>query len=283
VTRQAKLAELLLGIEGLALLRGAIAGSDADAAVRMAEIRELAAGSDARLAEAVAFPERSVERGYAAWSRTYDAPGNPLIQLEETVLLPLLAALPPARALDAACGTGRVTAQLAAAGHDVLGVDMTPEMLAIARARVPGARFAEGRLEQLPVEDGSFDLVVCCLALDHCPSIAQPIAELARAARPGGRVILTDIHPSMVHLGGQAAYVDEDGDWAFVRAHPHIHGDYLRAFAAHGLVVEDLVEPPPNQGWFEAQATPWKEAPEAFRQAFEGIPAAIVWSLVKRG
>ncbi len=281
MTRRAKLAELLLGIEGLALLRGAIAGSDGDAARRMAEIRDLVESPEARLSEAVAFPERTVEQGYAAWSKTYDAPGNPLIQLEETVLLPLLASLPPGRALDAACGTGRVSARLAAAGHDVLGVDTTAEMLAIARGRVPAARFAEGRLEALPVADGSFDLVVCCLALDHCASIARPIAEIARAARPGGRVILTDIHPSMVHLGGQAAYVDEDGAWAFVRAHPHVHGDYLRAFAAAGLAVDDLLEPPPNQGWFEAQETAWNEAPEAFRQAFEGIPAAIVWSLAK--
>ena len=281
MTRRAKLAELLIGIEGLALLRGAIAGSDEDAAARMAEVRDLVQGSEARLAEAVAFPERSVAEGYAAWSKTYDAPGNPLIQLEETVLLPLLASLPPGRALDAACGSGRVTAPLAAAGHDVLGVDMTAEMLALARARVPGARFAEGRLEDLPVEDGSFDLVVCCLALDHCASIERPIAELARAARPGGRVILTDIHPTMVHLGGQAAYTDEDGAWAFVRAHPHTHGDYLRAFASAGLAVGELLEPPPNQGWFEAQTTAWNEAPEAFRQAFAGIPAAIVWSLVR--
>ena len=139
--------DLLLGIEGLALLRGAIAGSDEEAARRVAAIRALAESPDERLSEAVAFPERSVEQGYAAWSKTYDAPGNPLIQLEETVLLPLLASLPPGRALDAACGTGRVSERLAAAGHEVVGIDATTEMLAVARARVPAARFAEGRLE----------------------------------------------------------------------------------------------------------------------------------------
>jgi SAM-dependent methyltransferase len=281
MTRRAKLSDLLLGIEGLALLRGAIAGSDEEAARRVAAIRALAESLDERLSEAVAFPERSVEQGYAAWSKTYDAPGNPLIQLEETVLLPLLASLPPGRVLDAACGTGRVSERLVAAGHEVVGIDATTEMLAVARARVPAARFAEGRLETLPVEDASFDLAVCCLALDHCVRIDGPIAELARAVRAGGRVVLTDIHPAMVHLGGQAAYVDEAGAWAFVRAHPHLHGDYLRAFAAAGLSVEELFEPPPNQAWFEAQQTAWSEAPDAFRAAFQDIPAAIVWSLVK--
>jgi ubiquinone/menaquinone biosynthesis C-methylase UbiE len=246
--------DLIAGIEGLALLRGVIAG---------------------------ALPERSVHDGYADWSKTYDRPGNPLIHLEETVLLPLLAALPPGRALDAACGTGRVSGHLAAAGHEVVGIDTTPAMLERARAKVPSARFVEGRLEGLPVDDASFDLAVCALALDHFTEIGPAIGELARAVRPRGRVILTDIHPAMVHLGGQAAYVDEHGAWAFVRAHPHLHCDFLRAFAASGLDVEELIEPLPDQGWFEMQV-PWTLAPDAFRRAFEGIPAAIVWSLVRR-
>jgi len=146
---------------------------------------------------------------------------------------------------------------------------------------VPGGEFVEGRLEALPVEDGAFDLVVCCLALDHCSDLGPPVAELARAARPGGRVVISDIHPTMIHLGGQAAYVDEHGAWAFVRGHAHLHSESLRAFAAAGLTVAELFEPAPNRGWFEMQQAAWAGAPVAFQQAYGGIPAAIVWSLVK--
>ena len=282
MTRHARIAELLLGIHGLALLRGFITGSDAEAAERVEDIRRIAGNlDDERLAAATEFPERSVEAGYADWSKTYDIPNNPLIHLEETVLLPLLESLPPGRALDAACGTGRVSARLASAGHDVLGVDATPEMLALAREKVPGAEFVQGRLEELPVQDAAFDLVVCCLALDHCADVAPAIAELGRAARPGGRVVISDIHPTMIHLGGQAAYVDEHREWAFVRGHAHLHSEYLRALSAAGLEVDELFEPAPNRGWFEMQQVAWAEAPEAFRQAYGGIPAAIVWSLVK--
>jgi ubiquinone/menaquinone biosynthesis C-methylase UbiE len=282
VTRHARIAELLLGIHGLALLRGFITGSDAEAAERVEDIRRIAGNlDDERLAAATEFPERSVEAGYADWSKTYDVPNNPLIHLEETVLLPLLESLPPGRALDAACGTGRVSARLAAARHDVLGVDATPEMLALAREKVPGAEFVQGRLEELPVEDAAFDLVVCCLALDHCADVGPAIAELGRAARRGGRVVISDIHPTMIHLGGQAAYVDEQREWAFVRGHAHLHSEYLRSLSAAGLEVDELFEPAPNPGWFEMQQVAWAEAPEAFRQAYGGIPAAIVWSLVK--
>jgi SAM-dependent methyltransferase len=155
-------------------------------------------------------------------------------------------------------------------------------MLAHARERVPQATFVEGRLEALPVDDGRFDLAVCCLALSHCRQLAAPVAELARAVRPGGRVIITDLHPCMVQLGGQAAYVDVHGTPAFVRSYAHLHANYLRAFAAEGLDVHELFEPPPDRPWFEMQTAAWSHVPEAFQQAFEGIPAAIVWSLVKR-
>jgi SAM-dependent methyltransferase len=282
MTRRSTLAELLLGIEGLALLRGVIAGSDEDAAARVEEIRQFGASPHERLSEPVAFPERSIEQGYAEWSTTYDAPGNPLIHLEETVLLPLLDALPAGRALDAACGTGRVSARLAAAGHHVVGVDASTEMLEVARAKVPQARFVDGRLEALPVGAASFDLVVCCLALDHCPQLGPPIAELSRATVSGGRVIITDLHPCMIHLGAQAAFLNASGAWAFVRAHPHLHRDYLHAFKTTGLEVDELFEPAPDEAWFEMQQAAWAHAPAAFRQAFEGIPAGIVWSLLKR-
>jgi SAM-dependent methyltransferase len=280
LTRRAKLSELLLGIEGLALLRGVVSGSDEQAGARVADIGRIVDDASS-LATETTFPERSVEEGYAGWSTTYDRRDNPLIQLEETVLLPLLRALPAGHALDAACGTGRVSAHLADAGQSVVGVDLTPEMLELAREKVPAGEFVLGRLEALPVEDAAFDVAVCCLALDHLTDIGPAIAELARAVRPGGRVILTDIHPSMVQLGGQAAFVDEAGVWGFVRAHPHLHGDYLRAFAASGLTVDELLEPPPNHLWFEWQLAAWTHAPEAFVQAFEGIPAAIVWSLMR--
>jgi ubiquinone/menaquinone biosynthesis C-methylase UbiE len=276
------LAQLVLGLQGLALLRGFISGSDDEAEARLTEIRRVAAlGDDDPLSAPIEFPERSIEDGYAGWSKTYDSPGNALIHLEETVLWPLLASLPAGRALDAGCGTGRVTARLAAAGHDVVGIDQSSDMLDLARDKAAAAELRVGRLEALPVEDGSFDLVTCCLALDHCAQLGPPIAELARAARPGGRVIITDLHPFMVLLGGQAAYPDADG-WAFVRAHAHLHRDYLRAFSDNDLAVEELLEPFPDREWFEMQPRAWEHAPEAFAQAFRGIPAAIVWSLVKR-
>lgn len=66
-----------------------------------------------------------------------------------------------------------------------------------------------------------------------------------------------------------------------MRAQPHLHSDYLGAFALSGLDVDELFEPAPDQSWFEMQTVAWSHTPDAFRRAYEGIPAAIVWSLVR--
>lgn len=78
--------------------------------------------------------------GYAAWASAYDEPGNALIDLEEPVVRRVFDDLPVGTVLDAACGTGRHAEFLHGAGHRVLGVDDSPEMLARARERVRAAR-----------------------------------------------------------------------------------------------------------------------------------------------
>jgi ubiquinone/menaquinone biosynthesis C-methylase UbiE len=69
----------------------------------------------------------------------------------------ILDSLPVGVALDAACGTGRHTAYLASLGHKVIGVDASPEMLALARQKVPEGEFHEAELHELPLPDDSVD------------------------------------------------------------------------------------------------------------------------------
>jgi SAM-dependent methyltransferase len=64
------------------------------------------------------------------------------------------------RILDAGCGTGRLGGHLAAAGHDVVGVDLDPKLIEAARADHPGAEWLVGDLSELDLP-GRFDLIVC--------------------------------------------------------------------------------------------------------------------------
>ncbi|MEV4620000.1 hypothetical protein AB0J74_14995 [Asanoa sp. NPDC049573] len=112
-------AAFLLGMEGLALHRAFAGEFDAAfVANRLAEVRAiLAADERGALGAGDDVGETDTVAGYRIWARTYDEPGNPLIDVEEPVVRGILAGLPAGRALDAACGTGRHAALLAAAGH----------------------------------------------------------------------------------------------------------------------------------------------------------------------
>ncbi len=153
-----------------------------------------------------------------------------------------------------------------------------PRCSTIARARAPEVEFRLGDFAALPVDDDSFDLAVCALALAHLPDPAPAIAEIARAVRPGGRVVLTDAHPMFALIQGQAMFPTPGGGLAFVRNHPIMVGTYLAAFRRYGLTVLDCLEVPADVDFSRGL---FAEAAEAAAAFWGGIPAALVWSLAK--
>lgn len=274
MTRNVSLRELLAGVEGLALLRNLYDGADADAAQRLEELRRVL--DDPALDSAEATPEMGAAAGYAIWSDSYDEPGNPVVALEETAVAELLAAAPPGRALDAACGTGRHARRLVELGHRVSGIDLTPEMLERARVNVPAATFAVADLRELPFPDESFELAACGLALAHLPSLDGAVAELARVLTRGGRLIVSVLHPFQALLGWNAPFSGSDGGRGFVREHPHLHADYLSAFASAGLTITGCVEPTITDQELGAKRRAFRHIPEATAAAYRGLPAVLV-------
>lgn len=270
------LGQMLLGTEGLALLRLAASDEIAARAARVAEIRDLVARYDAELAVPVGAPEYDLAEGYRLWSQTYDAPLR-LFPVEEPAVRGLLAGLPPGRVLDAACGTGRHSLWLAAQGHAVVGVDVSPDMLARARAKLPAGQFEHGELTALPLADASVDAALCALALVHVADMRPALAELARVVRPGGRVVISDVHPFLVALGWQAQFRTAAGGAGFVRLNRHLPSDYVQAATAAGLAVRGMAEPllPPESAVTVAQAP----LPEANALAWAGLPGVIVLEL----
>ena len=278
--RTVRLRELLLGVEGLALLRHLYDGDDATADARVAEVRRILDDPAFDAGEPTA--EASPREGYAAWAEDYDDPGNIVIALEQPAVWARLDGVAPGRALDAACGTGRHARRLADLGHEVTGVDLTPEMLERARERVPEARFAEGDLRALPAPDAAFDLVVCGLALAHVPDLRPAVAELARVLRPGGRLVVSVLHPFQAHLGWHAPFRGSDGARGFVREHPHTHSEYLAAFDAAGLALRGCDEPVMTAAQAPSKRRAYAAVPDATVQAYAGLPAVLVWDVERR-
>jgi SAM-dependent methyltransferase len=217
---------------------------------------------------------------------------------EVSVVHEILGALPTGTALDAACGTGRHAAFLAAQGHRVIGVDTSPDMLDHARRRVPQADFRIGDLHELPLPDDHVDIVVCALALTHLPDLGPPIAEFARVLRPGGHLVIFDMHHERVALGSVPRVRSASGEPGLLTGYRHRAGDYLNAALPLGLQVrryDELGQPgraddpaglPETFDVGPWDAWPWsllEIVPAAVDAAWAGTPSTLIWQFQLAG
>ena len=292
----------LLGLQGLALLR-AFSGAH-DRAFTLERFREIAALLERadELGDGVESRPITTREGYALWAPTYDEPGNQLLEIEEPVVWEILDGLPVGVALDAACGTGRHTVHLASLGHEVIGVDSSPEMLERARKKVPGGTFHEAELDDIPLSDDSVDLVVCAIALSHVPELEPVLAELVRVLRPKGHLVISDSCGLIGDIGLPLVRVGPNSEYGYMPVYSRLSSDYLAAALPLGLQVrrcEEPRRPSPlygddgtdlHQGAHPADHVPGEPPniwslnavdPAATNTAWRGNPVAIVWHFQK--
>jgi ubiquinone/menaquinone biosynthesis C-methylase UbiE len=140
-------------------------------------------------------PRAPVVAEYARLAPQYDAKWSFYIEATVRETLARLSLRPEERLLDVGCGTGALLQALAARHPAVrlCGIDPVPEMLAEARRKLPPeVELREGWAEQLPFENGRFDVVVSCNVFHY---VRQPVAalrEMGRVLAPAGRLLVTD-------------------------------------------------------------------------------------------
>jgi malonyl-CoA O-methyltransferase len=192
----------------------------------------------------------SVRHGYNRWAEVYDHDRNPLLALEEPHVKDALGGVRGLSVLDLGCGTGRHASWLAAAGANVTALDFSEGMLDQARRKSEASqiRFVIHNIaETLPFAEHSFDLVVSGLVLEHIHDIRHYFSEIRRVARPGGRAVISAMHPAMFLRGSQARFTDpESGQIIQPGSVNHLLGEIVMAAVRAGFTAQAIDEYAPD-------------------------------------
>ena len=218
-----------------------------------------------------------VADAYGAWFAD-----RPL--LDDPVMIELMGDVAGRRVCDLACGEGRGARWLAAQGARVVALDVSADLLALARRRerdehrgIAYVRADAQGADALAAE--TFDAVMCNMALMDVPALEPTVRGAARMLRPGGRLVLSVTHPCFKapragelvdHADGSwrrtvGGYFQEgrwerpgrDGAWLPRVAYHRTISTYVNALADAGLVLERLREVPVAD-----QSPVWREVPQ---------------------
>jgi malonyl-CoA O-methyltransferase len=177
---------------------------------------------------------------YERWAPRYPPVShNPLMRIEQQVMVEHWPAVAGRQALDLACGSGRYSRLLQETfAANVVAVDFCEPML----AQVSAAARVRADMMHLPFADGTFDVVISGLALGHALCVQAWMDEVARVLGEGGTLLYSDFHPEAARAGLPRSFKDEEGRTWVVPHRCFELASQKEAAAAAGLTIEVVRE-----------------------------------------
>jgi SAM-dependent methyltransferase len=210
-----------------------------------------------------------VRTGYREWTPTYEQTVEDAmdVALLDELRVPDWATV--GRAADLGCGTGRTAAWLKRHGVRAIdGVDLTPEMLALARGRGLHDRLVEADVSATGLETGAYDLVIASLVDEHLPELAPLYREAWRLAAPGGAFVVVAYHPHFIIAAGMPTHFTNDaGEPIAIATHLHLVSDQVMAGLEAGWMLAEMREGVVDERWLELKPK-WER--------FRGHPVSMV-------
>jgi SAM-dependent methyltransferase len=192
-----------------------------------------------------------VRSGYGEWVATYEQ------TVEDAMDIELLESLGQVRwsgeVADLGCGTGRTGIWLREQGVEAVdGVDLTPEMLEVARERGVHRRLVEADVTATGLPDEAYDLVVTSLVDEHLADLRPLYAEAYRLAKPGAMYVLVGYHPHFIMAAGMPTHYDSaSGEPVAIETHVHLLSEHTDAALGAGWELAELKERLIDDVWLE--------------------------------
>jgi len=218
------------------------------------------------------YPIVGVREGYAEWSRTYEQTVHDEMDIR---LLERLRTVPwssAERIVDLACGTGRIGAWLRrhCPGAVIDGVDLTPEMLTLARKTDAYRALHVGDIEATGLPPATYDLCTQALADEHLPTLEPLYREARRITRPDGAFVIVGYHPHFLMAGIPTHFDRAPGESITIRSYVHLLSDHVKAAHAAGWSLVEMDEGLVDEAWL-VKKPKW--------ETYAGLPVsfAMVW------
>lgn len=207
----------------------------------------------------------AVLEGYRMWADTYDRSPNPLLELESAILPQYFVPLAGKMFADIGCGTGRWAQYARRRGARVMAIDLSHEMLLQAAAKLElSGSLIRADAAALPSPDRAIDVSVCSFTIAYLVSLTQFAAEVSRIARPGSRVVISDLHPAAMKAGWKRTFRWSNQTYELEHS-IYNERQILSAFAVAGLSLDHRVEAHIGEAQFETFRRAGKES--AFAEA----------------
>jgi len=218
------------------------------------------------------YPIVPVREGYRGWQPSYGTTVQDEMDLVLLDALESVAWTAIEHAADLGCGTGRTGAWLRARGVVRLdGIDLTPEMLSVARSRHIYDRLLEADIAATGLGGGVYDLVTTCLVDEHLRDLRPLYREAARLLQPGGAHVLVGYHPYFIMASGIPTHFDSSpGQSVAIETYVHLFSDHVAAAGSVGLSLVEMRERLVDDRWIDLKPRwkPYRNHPVSF---------AMVW------
>lgn len=217
------------------------------------------------------YPTLTVRDGYREWVRTYETVVQEEMDLRLLWRIETVDWARANRVLELACGTGRIGAWLRARGvKRIDGVDVTPEMLALAETKGVYDRLILTDMLDTGLPPSTYDLVVEVLADEHLKDLAPLYQEAVRLAESSGTFVIVGYHSHFLMNGVPTHFNRQDGQPVAIESHVHLLSDHVKAAHRVGWTLMEMDEGVIDDAWI-AKKPGWQ------RYRFHPVSFSVVW------
>jgi len=176
------------------------------------------------------YPILPVKEGYKEWANTYEQTVQDEMDIKLLSKIKSISWSKIERALDFACGTGRIGLWLKQQGViQIDGVDITPEMLSKAKEKNVYTSLLNADVFNTRLQGGTYDLCIQVLADEHLADISPLYSEASRILKNTGYFVIVGYHPYFLMNGIITHFHKENGEPLAIESHVHLFSDHVKA------------------------------------------------------